>query len=69
MKLKSIKPIFFGGTVLTEGQEFETNESHGRELKLKGYATEVTGQTPDEQEQEQEQAEPVDVKTDKKAKK
>lgn len=65
MKLKSIKPIFFGGTVLTEGQEFETNESHGRELKLKGYAAEVTGQTPDEQEQ----AETVEVKTDKKAKK
>ena len=67
MKLKSIKPIFFGGTVLTEGQEFETNESHGRELKLKGYAAEVTGQTPAEQEQEQ--AETVEVKTDKKAKK
>lgn len=51
MKLKSIKPIFFGGTVLAEGQEFDTNESHGRELKQKGYAAEIIDQTPAEQEQ------------------
>lgn len=38
MKLRSIKPIYHKGEVLTEGTEFETLEQHGRELVEKGYA-------------------------------
>lgn len=40
MKLRSIKPIYHGGTVLTEGTEFETLEQHGRQLVERGYAEE-----------------------------
>lgn len=38
MKLRSIKPIYHKGEVLTEGTEFETLEQHGRELIQRGYA-------------------------------
>jgi len=40
MKLRSIKPIYHQGEVLTEGTEFETLEQHGRELIQRGYAEE-----------------------------
>ncbi|HCW48333.1 MAG TPA: hypothetical protein DGH25_13390 [Erwiniaceae bacterium] len=40
MKLRSKKPIYHKGEVLTEGTEFETLEQHGRELVAKGYAEE-----------------------------
>lgn len=40
MKLRSIKPIYHKGEVLTEGTEFETLEQHGRELIQHGYAEE-----------------------------
>ncbi|EMF8519848.1 hypothetical protein V4E47_004926, partial [Enterobacter asburiae] len=38
MKLIALKPIYFGGTVVTEGLQLETLEQHGRELIKKGYA-------------------------------
>jgi len=52
MKLRSIKPIYYQGNVLTEGSDFETPEQHGRELIQRGYAEapdskKVTGDTAD----------------------
>lgn len=58
MKLIALKQIYFGYSVLDNGQEFETGEQHGRELLKKGYAklpevlqptepTEPTEPTPD----------------------
>ncbi|MEI2264231.1 DUF7210 family protein [Erwinia sp. CGal63] len=41
MKLRSIKPIYHQGEVLTEGTAFETLEQHGRELIQRGYAEEA----------------------------
>lgn len=41
MKLLLIKPNYFGGTVVSEGNTIETNEQHGRELIKLGYASEV----------------------------
>ncbi|MCU8586959.1 hypothetical protein NYP83_08585 [Erwinia pyrifoliae] len=41
MKLFLIKPNYFGGTVVSEGNTIETTEQHGRELIKLGYATEV----------------------------
>ncbi|MCB5322075.1 hypothetical protein [Yersinia intermedia] len=38
MKLIALKQIYFGYSVLENGQEFETGEQHGRELLKKGYA-------------------------------
>ena len=38
MKLLLIKPNYFGGTVVSEGNTIETDEQHGRELIKKGYA-------------------------------
>lgn len=38
MKLIALKQIYFGYSVLDNGQEFETGEQHGRELLKKGYA-------------------------------
>ncbi|HBR3537790.1 TPA: hypothetical protein L9S83_005333, partial [Klebsiella pneumoniae] len=38
MKLIAVKPIYFGGVVVTEGEPLETLEQHGRELVKKGYA-------------------------------
>ncbi|MCT2388789.1 hypothetical protein [Erwinia pyrifoliae] len=32
MKLFLIKPNYFGGTVVSEGNTIETTEQHGREL-------------------------------------
>ncbi len=42
MKLRSIKPIYHKGEVLTEGTEFETLEQHGRELVERGYAEDLS---------------------------
>lgn len=66
MKLIALKPIYFGGTVVTEGLPLETLEQHGRELIKKGYAMLDESENPAEQEQQQEQPE---TKADKKAKK
>lgn len=66
MKLIAIKPVYFGGTVVTEGLPLETLEQHGRELIKKGYAMLDESENPAELEQQQEQPE---VKADKKAKK
>lgn len=41
MKLAANKPIYYQGSVVVEGVEFETQEQHGRELIAKGYAKEV----------------------------
>lgn len=41
MKLRSVKPIYHKGEVLTEGTAFETLEQHGRELIKRGYAEEA----------------------------
>ncbi|EIV7481142.1 hypothetical protein MAY89_003405, partial [Escherichia coli] len=38
MKLIALKPIYFGGIVVTEWLPLETLEQHGRELIKKGYA-------------------------------
>ena len=38
MKLLLIKPNYFGGTVVSEGNTIDTDEQHGRELIKKGYA-------------------------------
>lgn len=38
MKLKTLKPLYLGGQVLSEGRAFKTIEQHGRELIQKGYA-------------------------------
>jgi len=46
MKLIAIKPIYFEGSVLTEGTEFETLEQHGRELVVRGYAAEPGAKKP-----------------------
>ncbi|RDT11386.1 DUF7210 family protein, partial [Enterobacter roggenkampii] len=54
MKLIALKPIYFGGTVVTEGLPLETLEQHGRELIKKGYAKLDESENPAEQEQQQE---------------
>lgn len=41
MKLIVLRAIYFGGVVVTEGEEIETLEQHGRELIQKGYAKEM----------------------------
>ncbi|MBN7120332.1 hypothetical protein BSU01_01180 [Erwinia billingiae] len=41
MKLTLIKPNYFGGTVVSEGNTIETTEQHGRELVKLGYARQV----------------------------
>lgn len=41
MKLLLIKPNYFGGTVVSEGNTIETDEQHGRELIKLGYASEI----------------------------
>ncbi|HDC4778321.1 TPA: hypothetical protein O8U65_003491, partial [Enterobacter kobei] len=51
MKLIALKPIYFGGTVVTEGLPLETLEQHGRELIKKGYAMLDESDNPAEQEQ------------------
>lgn len=52
MKLRSIKPIYHGGTVLTEGTEFETLEQHGRQLVERGYAEEPSAKKSSDDEDE-----------------
>ncbi|WLS77216.1 hypothetical protein Q3V30_12015 [Erwinia pyri] len=41
MKLTLIKPNYFGGKVISEGNDIETTEQHGRELIKLGYAKSV----------------------------
>lgn len=38
MKLKTLKPLYLGSSVLTEGRVFVTDEQHGRELLARGFA-------------------------------
>lgn len=45
MKMRTIKPIYHKGNVLTEGTEFETPEQHGRELIKIGYAEQAQDDT------------------------
>jgi len=45
MKLLLIKPNYFGGTVVSEGNTIETDDQHGRELIKKGYAVLVEDDT------------------------
>jgi hypothetical protein len=45
MKLLLIKPNYFGGTVISEGNTIETDEQHGRELIKKGFAKLVENDT------------------------
>lgn len=40
MKMKAIRPTYQGGTVILAGEEFATNEQHGRQLAARGYAAE-----------------------------
>lgn len=62
MKLIALKPIYFAGTVLIEGNRLETQEQHGRELIKKGYAKIDETDNPEQPEQ-------PEPKVDKKAKK
>lgn len=41
MKLTLIKPNYFDGKVISEGNVIETTEQHGRELIKLGYAEQV----------------------------
>ncbi|MDU6441125.1 MAG: hypothetical protein E6559_14635 [Pantoea sp.] len=41
MKLTLLKPNYFEGKVIREGESIETNEQHGRELIKLGYAERV----------------------------
>lgn len=41
MKLVLLKPNYFNGVVVTEGQTIETTEQHGRELIKLKYARQV----------------------------
>lgn len=41
MKLTLIKPNYFAGKVISEGNDIETTEQHGRELIRLGYAKAV----------------------------
>lgn len=41
MKLTLIKPNYFDGKVISEGNDIETTEQHGRELIRLGYAKAV----------------------------
>ncbi|HHQ2586082.1 TPA: hypothetical protein ACSPKR_003492 [Providencia rettgeri] len=65
MKLLILRAIYFGGKVVTEGDEIETLELHGRELIQKGYASEVVINHAAEQQEQQEQQEPKQSKTKK----
>ncbi|HDY9351530.1 DUF7210 family protein [Klebsiella pneumoniae] len=65
MKLIAVKPIYFGGVVVAEGELLETQEQHGRELVKKGYARLVNVDNPAQPEQP-EQPETVPEKKAKK---
>lgn len=54
MKLLILRAIYFGGKVVTEGDEIETLELHGRELIQKGYASEIVINHAAEQQGQQE---------------
>ncbi|ROR60571.1 UNVERIFIED_ORG: hypothetical protein EC838_0266 [Providencia alcalifaciens] len=54
MKLLILRAIYFGGKVVTEGDEIETLELHGRELIEKGYASEIVTNHAAEQQEQQE---------------
>ncbi|TKV19545.1 hypothetical protein [Citrobacter sp. wls613] len=41
MKLTLLKPNYFEGKVIREGESIETTEQHGRELIKLGYAEQV----------------------------
>lgn len=56
MKLIAVKPIYFGGVVVTEGEYLETQEQHGRELIKKGYARLVVVDNSEQPEQPEESA-------------
>lgn len=43
MKLKLLKPLYLGGTVVSAGKSVETLEQHARELIQKQYAEEDLG--------------------------
>lgn len=55
MKMRALKPVYFSGTVQTEGSLFETLEQHGRELIKKGYAESVSEDNSAEQPEQPEQ--------------
>lgn len=59
MKVKALVPILFGSRVVNDGDLFETQELHGRELIKKGYAEQVSDDNPAEQPEQPEQPEPV----------
>ncbi|MGP1191341.1 hypothetical protein ACJ8JY_03365 [Serratia sp. CY54039] len=59
MKVKALVPILFGSRVVNDGELFETQELHGRELIKKGYAEQVSDDNPAEQPEQPEQPEPV----------
>ncbi|WP_273804902.1 hypothetical protein [Providencia rettgeri] len=65
MKLLILRAIYFGGKVVTEGDEIETLELHGRELIQKGYASEVVINHAAEQQEQQEQQETKQTKAKK----
>ena len=71
MKLIAVKPIYFGGVVVTEGESLETLEQHGRELVQKGYArlVDVDNPAPPEQPEQPEHPEQQDTVPEKEAKK
>ncbi|WP_442535905.1 DUF7210 family protein, partial [Serratia sp. CY81166] len=48
MKVKALVPILFGSRVVNDGELFETQELHGRELIKKGYAEQVSDDNPAE---------------------
>ncbi|MDM9306099.1 hypothetical protein ACPEF3_00555 [Klebsiella sp. K822] len=50
MKIIAVKPIYFGGVVVAEGELLETQEQHGRELVKKGYARLVDVDNPEQPE-------------------
>ncbi|RTF18693.1 hypothetical protein D9B84_14875 [Serratia marcescens] len=67
MKVKALVPILFGSRVVNDGELFETQELHGRELIKKGYAEQVSDDNPAEQAEQPEQPEqPEPVKKSKK---
>lgn len=46
-KMKACRPILVGRNVVCEGDEFETDEQHARELVAKGYAEMLSGDVLD----------------------
>ena len=46
MKLEAIKTTYQGGKLVGPGDQFETTDSHARELVKKGYAREYVKPEP-----------------------